>query len=306
MSGKMRAVGGVVLGSVLLFGAIVPAYADSHSIEDEVRAVAPQFAAGAVQAAAAQESVDVGAIVATLPSGPASDVEISTAVGDFAIGLPLTSSSREAEAHGALVGIDNQNGTHALASVTGDGDVRMGVLISSATAPTEYHYPITAPGGVRLEQVNGWILIRNAEGEFLSYIEPAWAIDANGDPVPTRYELRGDSIVQVVDHQGAAYPVVADPTSSRFFEKVIIDTKADSRGTIVRVYAKGGGPSPTLPSSVIFDDYKTLVSSTYHGQKYRDQLICHVANAMGKKPWNLDSWRPDVGYAATVAAGCNP
>src|SRR5699024_709542 len=25
-----------------------------------------------------------------------------------------------------------------------------------------------------------------------------------------------------------------------------------------------------------------------------------------KKPWNLDSWRPDVGYAKTVAKLCNP
>ncbi|PZE59758.1 hypothetical protein DEJ24_07555 [Curtobacterium sp. MCPF17_001] len=54
-------------------------------------------------------------------------------------------------------------------------------------------------------------------------------------------------------------------------------------------------------------DRSTLVSATYEGRKYRDQLVCHWANAGHMKvPWNLDAWRPDVGYTRTVAAGCNP
>jgi hypothetical protein len=32
--------------------------------------------------------------------------------------------------------------------------------------------------------------------------------------VPTRYEVRGGRLVQHVDHAGADYPVVADPTVS--------------------------------------------------------------------------------------------
>lgn len=38
----------------------------------------------------------------------------------------------------------------------------------------------------------------------------------------------------------------------------------------------------------------------------RDQLVCHVQFASEKKSWYLEPARPDVGYAATVAAGCNP
>lgn len=37
-----------------------------------------------------------------------------------------------------------------------------------------------------------------------------------------------------------------------------------------------------------------------------DQLRCHVAFAASKDRWNLEPGRPDVGYPATVAAGCNP
>lgn len=38
----------------------------------------------------------------------------------------------------------------------------------------------------------------------------------------------------------------------------------------------------------------------------RDQLVCHVTFAPDKSAWFLEPARPAVGYAATVAAGCNP
>jgi hypothetical protein len=37
-----------------------------------------------------------------------------------------------------------------------------------------------------------------------------------------------------------------------------------------------------------------------------DQLRCHAVFAQGKPLWNLEAWRPDVGYAATVLHACNP
>jgi hypothetical protein len=41
----------------------------------------------------------------------------------------------------------------------------------------------------------------------------------------------------------------------------------------------------------------------------RDQLICHeqwvAIWSPSKSTWNLDEWRPDVSYAATVNAKCN-
>lgn len=37
-----------------------------------------------------------------------------------------------------------------------------------------------------------------------------------------------------------------------------------------------------------------------------DQFRCHVQFASGKDAWFLEPSRPDVGYTATVLAGCNP
>jgi hypothetical protein len=37
-----------------------------------------------------------------------------------------------------------------------------------------------------------------------------------------------------------------------------------------------------------------------------NQLKCHAVFASAKPHWNLEAWRPDVGYAGTVEAFCNP
>ena len=38
----------------------------------------------------------------------------------------------------------------------------------------------------------------------------------------------------------------------------------------------------------------------------RDQFVCHAQFATSKDAWYLEPARPAVGYARTVAAGCNP
>jgi len=55
---------------------------------------------------------------------------------------------------------------------------------------------------------------------------PAWAEDAAGRSVPTRYEIENGKIVQVVDHKSASfiYPIVADPyLGYRLFYRVTRD-----------------------------------------------------------------------------------
>ena len=36
------------------------------------------------------------------------------------------------------------------------------------------------------------------------------------------------------------------------------------------------------------------------------QFLCHAQYANSKPTWDLEAWRPDVGLAGTIAAGCNP
>jgi hypothetical protein len=37
-----------------------------------------------------------------------------------------------------------------------------------------------------------------------------------------------------------------------------------------------------------------------------EQLRCHAVFAPRKPLWDLEAWRPDVGYLETVRARCNP
>lgn len=50
-----------------------------------------------------------------------------------------------------------------------------------------------------------------ADEVVVASFEPAWAVDAEGVLLPTTYEIEGTTLTQVVDTEGAAFPVVADP-----------------------------------------------------------------------------------------------
>ncbi len=58
---------------------------------------------------------------------------------------------------------------------------------------------------------DGSVRFFDTGGDEVAGILAPWAIDAEANVVPTRYTLDGTTLVQTVDHQGAIYPVVADP-----------------------------------------------------------------------------------------------
>jgi hypothetical protein len=61
-----------------------------------------------------------------------------------------------------------------------------------------------------------------ADGWIVTAVAPPWALDANAQSVPTGYRIEGTTLVQVIDHHGAAYPVVGDPNWDVFWNRVAI------------------------------------------------------------------------------------
>lgn len=59
---------------------------------------------------------------------------------------------------------------------------------------------------------DGSLLFLDAAGEEAGFISMPWAIDSDGKEVPTSYSVEGTTLVQTVDHEGASYPVLADPS----------------------------------------------------------------------------------------------
>ncbi len=65
---------------------------------------------------------------------------------------------------------------------------------------------ITALEGIPVPQMEV-----SRETIVMASITAPWAIDADGQTLATEYEVDGNTITQVVDTRGAAFPVVADP-----------------------------------------------------------------------------------------------
>ena len=87
------------------------------------------------------------------------------------------------------------------------------VAVNDSTAPTRYEFGYDLPSGFKLsEDGAGGIEILNSDNEVVGDIAPPWAVDANGAAVRTAFKLVDDDLVQTIQHSGAAYPVVADPT----------------------------------------------------------------------------------------------
>lgn len=63
------------------------------------------------------------------------------------------------------------------------------------------------------------------------------------------------------------------------------------------------GTTPFLMDELLRDYSNSRYWKNTHG--LRHQLICHLAIARDKPEWNIEPWRPDVGYKITLEAGCN-
>jgi hypothetical protein len=154
-------------------------------------------------------SIEGGAVVAaqtglTLPIGE------SDGPDDTITTLPVTESSAASVTPDGLA-LFADTGSSAFAMSASDA---AGYSISlDAGAPTEYSYDIKVgdePAVLELIE-GGGVSVLDGDGSLVNSILAPWAKDATGAEVPTHYTVQGDTLTQHVEHQGAAYPVVADP-----------------------------------------------------------------------------------------------
>ena len=112
-----------------------------------------------------------------------------------------------------LDGITHGDGVTVSTGTIGDDGTFMVLLqIDSADDATEYRFDNAVPEGHTAElQPNGSVTFTDADGNETAVIAPPWAYDATGAAIPTSFALDGSTLVQTVEHQGAVYPVIADP-----------------------------------------------------------------------------------------------
>jgi hypothetical protein len=137
---------------------------------------------------------------------------------------------------GAEISVDDQYAIAEADSVTyavsfpDEGATRLSAILSE---PPSEHPQWTFETGTQLLLLDdGSVSVSDADG-FLGGIEAPWAIDAEGQSLPTHYEVSGATLTQIVDTTEAAFPVVADPTVQFFGPYIQVHlNKAESRTAV--------------------------------------------------------------------------
>lgn len=114
---------------------------------------------------------------------------------------------------GLIVAPTQEDAYHTVTQPVESG-VRIMHVIEERSAPVEYATRFLA--GTPISPVlveSGKLFLHDTDGVYVGELEAPWAVDAVGVPVPTRYEWRDGTLVQIVDHHSGNfnYPIVADP-----------------------------------------------------------------------------------------------
>ena len=202
-----------------------------------------------------------------------------------------------------------------------EDSVRVLTILNDADAPTEYIYNVNVPIGGHLKKLNdGSVKILDKNNKFMGAIAPAWALDKEGKKVPTHYEIRGNKLIQIVEHLNLniTYPVVADPYI----------------GSSMIAYAHWSHANPRVKGNPYYDYKLTVTPTTFgyslsryyyakegwielteSGLPYMDEVVdsmrkqyyCHVNAAwiQYRDDYHLEQWRPDVNWWKLLRYGCN-
>ncbi len=255
----------------------------------------------------------------------------------FIVNLPVTKNTVDAKvsSDGSVVYSGYQQATD-IAVQPFDDSVRILTVLNGTDSPSEYAYKVNLPAGGKIEKMeNGGVLVLDSQGSLIGGFAPPWAVDNTGKSVQTHYDVRGNQVVQVVDHLdgNVSYPVVADPWLGKALISYAVWTKyirygidwgfslfvyptAWARVNVLSYNAGVAGWNELLnryKDTAVFytnfdhNEYETRgIKNNLSG--LRNQYLCHAWSGGHplKGTWQLEEFRPDVGWLKTVAATCNP
>lgn len=199
----------------------------------------------ALRDADAEEAVDNELVLEPL-SGE-DEVRIASSVSRFGFGLPAEGVG-EPLADGMSTMYEGSHEDTTVVVQPVESGARALVLVLDEAATTTFDFPVVGDTESLHLEADGAVTALDAEGFPVATAQPAWAVDAKGEPVPTRYEVEGTTLRQVVDHQSGdvAYPVTADPVWT-----VVIAAAARSCAT---------GALAGVSSTALVDIYKGRAS----------------------------------------------
>jgi hypothetical protein len=248
--------------------------------------------------------------VGTGPAAPGQAVPVTVTPDED--GSSRISFGLSAPAAGTGSGSDN--GDSGGDSDNGTGTGTAGDATATATLDL-----VSPSDGSLLRNGDGSISVLDAAGTPLGGLSAPEATEPSGSTLragvvvvaPTRAEVR-------VKAAGVTPSGTAGATASAPPDDVTVTTWLGAQGVRSATWGNREGgrslavdPTPWARQSGLVGEetaWAQLVASEPEADSstMRDQFDCHALGATDKKTWNLEPWRPDVGFLATVAARCNP
>jgi hypothetical protein len=155
--------------------------------------------------------------------GDASEgVVLTTPNGDqVEIGLPGDPDKRGRLVGDSVVFEETAPATNVVVQAVEGGGTRQLITIADDSAPRRHEFSISIPdGGRSLVSDDGSVLVVDQNEQLVTSVDAPWARDAAGVAVPTRFEVNGSTVTQVIDFSAdSAFPVTADPCWSCWWEK---------------------------------------------------------------------------------------
>ncbi|GAX53278.1 hypothetical protein SO3561_04806 [Streptomyces olivochromogenes] len=181
------------------------------------------------------------------------DDPISATKGEDTIklALPGVGEKEASSTSGTSVFAGRDDSVSTAAQATTDGGFRALFTLEDANAPRRQSFKLTLPEGATIRQTaEGGLVVFDASGKIIGGLETPWAKDANGAPVPTAYQVEGDTVTQTVKTDAnAAYPIVADPkwtwgiiSGTVYFNKKETAHLASNAGFVAVLFAAAPPP----------------------------------------------------------------
>ncbi|MGP5690698.1 hypothetical protein [Glutamicibacter ardleyensis] len=227
---------GTVLGVVCVATLVSPVQASEEltesSLEQLIANHAPEDSSIAPTVLQdGQYFAEIDRTEVSVESGKDANIEISDSTGSALLKpLPDKVLSVGKASQNGSVHYEVEDGTRLITQPLKDASVRLSVAIADSSQPTEFSYDLIPDGG-SAEIVEGHVLIQDANEEIYGTVAAPWAVDSQGRQVETSYEIRGNLLIQKVEHTHAnAYPVIADPLFKRGVISKVLKEQWSSKG----------------------------------------------------------------------------
>ncbi|AZH77497.1 hypothetical protein CSX12_03020 [Microbacterium sp. Y-01] len=247
----------------LVMGAVSPAIAEEQTdpdvpLLDEILLDAAPVVAGDRTG----NTAAVDGVTAVVPEESSAPMTLQADGGpEVAVSLPEAEQVEAADAEGAAASFDFSDGSRIVPVIRNNGVAQILSVLNEETAPTSFSYRVTVDAGGSLTmREDGGVSVLDSVGEEVAMVGSPWARDAENRAIPTRFEIRGNELTQIVETVAVdevAYPVVADPAVSVKMTKYKITdlvktnnwTNKSKQLGVCKIQAGGGGGRCTISAS---------------------------------------------------------